>query len=98
MARLFGTDGIRGIANQEPITPEMGFKVGRAVVNYFQEGGDQAKIVIGRDTRESGTMLEHAVVSGIHSLGADAIVVGELPTPGVAFITREIGADGGIMI
>lgn len=98
MGKLFGTDGIRGIANQEPITPETGFRIGRAVVHHCKKGGGQPKIVIGRDTRESGKILEDAVVSGILSLGANALLVGELPTPGVAFVTREIGADAGIMV
>jgi phosphoglucosamine mutase len=98
MGKLFGTDGIRGIANQEPITPETGFKIGRAVVHHCMKGGGQSRIVIGRDTRESGKVLEDAVVSGILSLGANALLVGELPTPGVAFVTREIGADAGIMV
>ncbi|MEE9612771.1 MAG: phosphoglucosamine mutase [Desulfatiglandales bacterium] len=98
MGKLFGTDGIRGIVNQEPITPEVGFKIGRSVVHHSKRGKSQPKIVIGRDTRESGRTLEAAVVSGILSLGADAVLVGELPTPGVAFVSREIGADAGIMI
>lgn len=98
MGKLFGTDGIRGIANQYPINPEMGLKIGRAVAHYCGEKGKRSKIVVGRDTRASGKMLENDVVSGILSRGADAIRVGEIPTPGVAYILREIRAGAGIMI
>jgi len=98
LGKLFGTDGIRGIFDQEPITQEMGYKVGRAVVHYFKGKGAQPKIVIGRDTRLSGKILEKAIASGILSMGAEPILLGELPTPGVAFITRDFGADAGIMI
>ena len=98
MGRLFGTDGIRGIANREPITPEMGLKMGHAVALHFRGKSVRPKIVIGRDTRFSGKMLEYALVSGLLSMGAEAILLGEHPTPGVAFITKRVGADAGIMI
>jgi phosphoglucosamine mutase len=98
MGRLFGTDGIRGIAHEEPITPEMSAMLGRAVTHFCKREETRAKIVVGRDTRISGKMLEEAIVSGICSLGGDAILVGELPTPGVAFLIRDVGANAGIMI
>jgi phosphoglucosamine mutase len=98
MGRLFGTDGIRGIFNEEPVTTEMGRKVGRAVVRYFGRKGTQPRIVVGRDTRLSGQPLQGAIVSGILSLKAKPILVGELPTPGLAYVTKEFGAEAGIMI
>ncbi|MGD9033260.1 MAG: phosphoglucosamine mutase [Desulfobacteraceae bacterium] len=98
MGKLFGTDGIRGIFNEEPVTPEMGCKVGRAVVRYFGREGTQTRIVVGRDTRLSGQPLQEAIVSGMLSLKAKPILVGELPTPGLAYVTRELGAEAGIMI
>ena len=98
MRKLFGTDGIRGIFNEEPVTPEMGHKVGRAVVRYFGREGTQPKIVVGRDTRLSGQPLQDAILSGILSLNAKPILVGELPTPGLAYVTRALGAEAGIMI
>ena len=98
MRKLFGTDGIRGVFNEEPVTQKMGRKVGRAVVRYFGREGTQPRIVVGRDTRLSGQPLQDAIVSGILSLKAKPILVGELPTPGVAYVTRELGAEAGIMI
>jgi phosphoglucosamine mutase len=98
MSKLFGTDGIRGIFNEEPVTLGMGQKVGRAVVRYFGREGTQPRIVVGRDTRVSGKPLQDAIVSGILSLKAEPILVGELPTPGVAYVTRELGAEAAIMI
>ena len=98
MGKLFGTDGIRGIFNEEPVTPEMGRKVGRAVVRYFGREGIQTRIVVGRDTRLSGQPLQEAIVSGMLSLKAKPILVGEVPTPGLAYATRELGAEAGIMI
>jgi phosphoglucosamine mutase len=98
MGKLFGTDGIRGIFNEEPVTPEMGCKVGRAAVRYFGREGTQTRIVVGRDTRLSGQPLQEAIVSGMLSLKAKPILVGELPTPGLAYVTRELGAEAGIMI
>jgi len=98
MGKLFGTDGIRGIFNEEPVTTEMGRKVGRAVVRYFGREGTQPRIVVGRDTRLSGQPLQDAIVSGLLSLRAKPILVGELPTPGLAYVTRELGAEAGIMI
>ncbi|MBW2610307.1 MAG: phosphoglucosamine mutase [Deltaproteobacteria bacterium] len=98
MGRLFGTDGIRGIANQDPITKKMGHKLGHAVVRFCQQRGISTSIVIGRDTRASGEMLEHAVVSGVISAGGNACQVGVLPTPGVAYLTRELAGGAGIVL
>ncbi|MBW2021029.1 MAG: phosphoglucosamine mutase [Deltaproteobacteria bacterium] len=98
MKRLFGTDGIRGLANEYPMTSEMALKIGRATAHLFRRQGHKTRIIIGRDTRISGHMLEHALVSGICSMGADVLLAGVLPTPGVAFITRDMHLDAGIMI
>jgi len=98
MSRLFGTDGIRGIANEYPITPEMGFKLGRAVVGFSRQKGVSTGIVTGRDTRASGEILDDAIVSGVLSAGGDAYRVGILPTPGVAYLTKKLGAGAGIVL
>ncbi len=98
MRKLFGTDGIRGIANVHPLTSEMMILVGRATAYIFKNQNRRHKIVIGKDTRLSGYMLEQAMASGICSMGVDAILIGPLPTPGVAFITTAMRADAGIMI
>lgn len=98
MGELFGTDGIRGVANQYPMTPEMAVTIGRAVAAIFKNDFKQSKIVLGKDSRISGDMLEHALVSGICSMGVDAYLTGILPTPGVAFMTSSTGANAGIVI
>ncbi len=100
MTRLFGTDGIRGVANEEPLTPELAFRVGRQLVATLQvdHGVDHARIVIGRDTRRSGPLLEAALVSGALSAGADCYSVGVLPSPGIALLTRRLEAHGGIVL
>jgi len=98
MGKLFGTDGIRGVANQYPMTPELAVTIGKAVAAIFKGGHKQSKIVMGKDTRISGDMLEHALVSGICSMGVDAYLTGILPTPGVAFLTSSTGANAGIVI
>jgi len=98
MGKLFGTDGIRGVANKYPMTSEMALKIGRATAHLFKPQGHKARIIIGKDTRISGYMLEYALVSGICSVGADAFLAGTLPTPGVGFITRNMHLDAGIMI
>ncbi|RLC25044.1 MAG: phosphoglucosamine mutase [Deltaproteobacteria bacterium] len=99
MGKLFGTDGIRGLANKYPMTSEMAMKVGRAVAYFFnRKEKHRPKIIIGKDTRISGYMLEYALVSGICSLGADAYLAGILPTPGIAYITASTNADAGIVI
>jgi phosphoglucosamine mutase len=117
---LFGTDGVRGVANQEPMTSEMALKLGRAIAKVLHEtkpdeqtgrgrppafsrkmdenGKHRYKILIGKDTRLSGYMLETALASGIVSMGADVLLVGPLPTPGVAFLTRSMRADAGVVI
>jgi phosphoglucosamine mutase len=96
MTRLFGTDGVRGIANAE-LTPELAFKLGEAAGHFLGERG-RGSIVVGRDTRRSGEMLEAALIAGICSGGADAVSCGVVPTPAVAFLTREYEADGGVVI
>jgi len=96
--KLFGTDGIRGVANVEPMTTEMAMQVGRGVAYIFKNKKRRHKIVIGKDTRLSGYMLENALVAGICSMGVDVLLVGPLPTPGIAFITASMRADAGIVI
>ncbi len=96
MTRLFGTDGVRGIANAD-LTPELAFRLGEAAGHFLGDRG-RGRIVVGRDTRRSGDMLEAALVAGICSGGADALVLGVAPTPAVAYLTRELGADGGVVI
>jgi phosphoglucosamine mutase len=103
--KLFGTDGVRGIANIEPVTAETALQLGRAAAHVFGTAAgnshhlaDRRKIVIGKDTRLSGYMLENAMVAGITSLGVDALIIGPLPTPGVAYITRSLRADAGIVL
>ena len=96
MGKLFGTDGIRGVANEE-LTPELAFKVGRAGA-YILAKEKKGSIIIGRDTRASGTMLEAAITSGILSMGIDVISLGVIPTPAVAYLTRQYSALAGIVI
>lgn len=98
MKRLFGTDGIRGIANTYPMTSETALQIGRAAAYIFKKGPGRHRIVIGKDTRLSGYMIESALTSGICSMGADVVLIGPLPTPGIAFITRSLRADAGVMI
>ncbi|MBV8362808.1 MAG: phosphoglucosamine mutase [Deltaproteobacteria bacterium] len=97
--RLFGTDGIRGIANIEPITSETALKLGRALAHVFKNSsGRHRRILIGKDTRLSGYMLETAMASGICSMGVDVLLVGPLPTPAIAFLTRSMRVDAGVVI
>src|SRR5215831_1811681 len=96
--RLFGTDGIRGVANIEPMTAETALRVGRALAYVFRERPGGHKILIGKDTRLSGYMLETALASGICSMGVDVLLVGPIPTPGIAFLTRNLRADAGVVI
>ena len=98
MGRLFGTDGVRGVANVYPMTAEVAMNIGRALTHLFKQQGRNPQIIVGKDTRISGDMLEHALLAGICSLGGDAITAGVLPTPGVAFLSRNTGADAGIVI
>src|SRR6185437_4675441 len=117
--KLFGTDGIRGMANEFPMTGEIAMAVGRAIAYVLHnhplpqakssvplglrplesnQRVRRAKVVVGKDTRLSGYMIEQAIASGICSMGADCILIGPLPTPGVAFVTQSMRADAGIMI
>jgi len=102
--KIFGTDGVRGTANIEPVTAETALKLGRAAAHIFKNLESQPrsrgkhKIVIGKDTRLSGYMLENAISSGILSMGVDVLFIGPLPTPGVAYVTRSLRADAGIVI
>ncbi|MEY4005856.1 MAG: hypothetical protein RLZZ221_1952, partial [Verrucomicrobiota bacterium] len=103
--RIFGTDGVRGTANVEPVTAETALKLGCAVAHVFKNLDANARghrgkhqIVIGKDTRLSGYMLENAISSGILSMGVDVLFIGPLPTPGVAYATRSLRADAGIVI
>jgi len=102
--KIFGTDGVRGTANLEPVTAETALKLGRASAHVFKNlevqsrGRGKHKIVIGKDTRLSGYMLENAISSGILSMGVDVVFIGPLPTPGVAYVTRSLRADAGIVI
>jgi phosphoglucosamine mutase len=96
--RLFGTDGVRGIANVEPMTSETALRLGRALAHVSKRSPRRHKILIGKDTRLSGYMLEQAMASGICSMGVDVLLVGPLPTPGIAFLTRALRADAGVVI
>jgi phosphoglucosamine mutase len=102
--KIFGTDGVRGTANIEPVTAETALKLGRAAGHVFKNiapqsrGRGRHKIVIGKDTRLSGYMLENALSSGVLSMGVDVLFIGPLPTPGVAYVTRSLRADAGIVI
>jgi phosphoglucosamine mutase len=98
MRKLFGTDGVRGVANLEPMTSETAMKLGRAAAHLFKRRSGRHQIVIGKDTRLSGYMLESALTSGICSMGVDVLLVGPLPTPAIAFLTRSLRADAGVMI
>ena len=96
--RLFGTDGIRGVANIEPMTSETALRLGRALAYVFRDRPGPHKILIGKDTRLSGYMLETALASGICSMGVNVLLVGPVPTPGIAFLTRNQRADAGVVI
>lgn len=102
MGRLFGTDGVRGVANAE-LTPELAFRLGRAgaavlVRHASRRGGTRSQVLLGRDTRLSGTMLEGALTAGLTSMGVDVVPVGIIPTPGVAYLVRRLGMDAGVMV
>jgi phosphoglucosamine mutase len=96
--RYFGTDGIRGLANKHPMTSEVALKVGMAAGKLFQNGNHRHRVVIGKDTRLSGYMLEAALMSGFTSVGMDVFLLGPMPTPAVAMLTRSLRADLGVMI
>ena len=97
--KLFGTDGIRGTANQYPITPEIALRIGQAISKVLQsEGANRNRVIIGKDTRISGYMLETALTSGLVSAGMDVFLVGPMPTPAVAHLTKSMGCGAGVMI
>ena len=98
MRKLFGTDGIRGVANVYPMTIEIAMQVGRAIAFIVKDKAKGHRIVIGKDTRQSCYMLENALAAGICSMGVDVLLVGPLPTPGIAFITTSMRADAGVVI
>jgi len=97
--KLFGTDGVRGLANREPMTAESALKLGRAIACLaLKHPGKRHRILVGKDTRASGYMLETALTAGICSMGADALLVGTMPTPGIAFLTTNMRCDAGAVI
>ncbi len=99
MARkYFGTDGIRGLANGEKLTPDLAMRVGQAAGMAFRRGDHRHRVVIGKDTRRSGYMLEYALTGGFTSVGMDVYLLGPVPTPAVAMLTRSLRADLGVMI
>jgi len=102
MRTLFGTDGIRGIANRHPMTAEIALRVGRATAHYFKgrslRSDKKSIVLIGKDTRRSSYMIEQALAAGVTSQGAFALLVGPMPTPGVAFLTNDMRADAGIVV
>src|SRR5574343_520497 len=99
MRKLFGTDGVRGRANTYPMTAEMALKLGAAAGRYFRRDGSSAhRLVIGKDTRLSGYMLENALTAGLTSTGMNVLLLGPVPTPAVGFLTRSMRADMGVMI
>lgn len=98
MRKLFGTDGVRGTANVYPMTAEVALQLGKGCAYLFRDKSRRHKIVVGKDTRLSGYMLETAITAGICSMGGDVLLVGPLPTPGIAFITTSMRADAGIVI
>lgn len=97
MVKYFGTDGVRGIANDQ-LTPELAFKLGRAGGYVLTRDAEKPKVLIGKDTRISGDMLEGALISGLLSMGIEVMRLGVISTPGVAYLTKAMGAEAGIMI
>ncbi len=97
MGRLFGTDGVRGVANKE-LTPELAFNLGKAGAFILKKSNDRPKVIIGKDTRISGDMLENALTAGILAVGGDVIKVGVIPTPAVAYLAKHYNADAGVVI
>ncbi|NDC38472.1 MAG: phosphoglucosamine mutase, partial [Proteobacteria bacterium] len=96
--RYFGTDGVRGVANQAPLDPESLVRLGKAIAKVFLRRKGKHRILIGKDTRLSGYMIETSLAAGISSMGADVLLSGPIPTPGVAYLTKSMRADAGIMI
>ena len=97
MRKYFGTDGVRGVANTE-LTCDLAYKLGRAGGYVLAQGKDKVKVIVGKDTRVSGDMLEAALVAGLMSVGCDVVTVGVIPTPGVAYLTKKYEADCGVVI
>src|SRR5690242_1350471 len=97
MGKYFGTDGVRGVANQG-LTPELAYKIGRCGGVVLAGRAERPKVIIGCDTRISGAMLESALVAGLLSIGADVVRLGVVSTPAVAYLTRVLGAEAGVMI
>src|SRR3546814_12516224 len=98
MRKFFGTDGIRGLTNQVPMTAEVAMRVGMAAGAHFLRGTHKHRVVIGKDTRLSGYMLENALVAGFTSVGMDVVQVGPMPTPAIAMLTRSMRAALGVLI
>jgi phosphoglucosamine mutase len=98
MGKLFGTDGVRGVANVHPMTAETALAIGRATAHVCRRSQGRHKIVIGKDTRLSGYMIENALTAGICSMGVDVLLVGPIPTPAIAFLAHSMRADAGIVI
>jgi phosphoglucosamine mutase len=96
--KLFGTDGVRGVANIYPMTAEVALQLGRALAHVIKYGPGRPRIVVGKDTRLSGYLLEYAITAGICSMGVDVLLLGPMPTPGIAFITHSMRADAGVVI
>src|SRR5689334_173544 len=96
--RLFGTDGIRGTANRAPMDAGTALRLGQAAGRYFNRGTHRHRVVIGKDTRLSGYMLEPALTAGFIGAGMDVVLVGPLPTPAIALLTRSLRADLGVMV
>ncbi len=96
--KLFGTDGVRGVANVYPMTAEVALHLGRALAYVIKSGSKRHRIVVGKDTRVSGYLLEYATVAGICSMGVDTLLLGPFPTPGIAYITSSMRADAGVVI
>lgn len=96
--KLFGTDGVRGLANHYPMTPEMAMLLGQAIAYHFKQEKPQNKIIIGKDTRRSSYMLEQAIAAGVCSMGSFAVLTGPLPTPAIGFLAKAMRADAGVMI
>src|SRR4030043_1094990 len=96
--KLFGTDGVRGVANVYPMTAEVALQLGRALAYVIKTGVGRHRIVVGKDTRLSGYLLEYAITAGICSMGVDVLLLGPLPTPAIAYITSSMRADAGVVI
>lgn len=98
MRKLFGTDGVRGLANKSPMTPDIMMRLAVAAGQYFKKDGPHAKVVIGKDTRLSGYMIESAMTAGFTAVGMDVILVGPIPTPAISMLVKSLRADLGVMI